>query len=298
MKLKIYFITIFVSIMLLTSLKGNPQNWAPIGATWYFGSDYTPCGPHSLPIKSYIKLVSEKDSIINGWNCKKIVVSNPNNDFKTNYFMYSDSNKVYEVENDQKYLLYDFNKKAGEYWLMPKYDNDSLFVDSIGTTTLLDGQIRKVQYVHLNGFVHHWAFDGIIIENIGNTLTFFPYRIGEITGSGGNGNYEERRCYFENNIALIKSNTPCDYQNIDEYPLEEKVIIKNPVSQQIRIEILDYRILPITNIVIYNSNGAIVYQKKENSNWIINFPNNTPGLYFLKLTFKNNQILFKKIIKC
>ncbi len=292
MKTKIYMIGIIFSIMLFSNIKGYSQNWAPVGATWYFNCNGTPCGPY-LPIISYVKLVSENDIIINGWNCKKIVQSNPDNDFEINYFMYSDGNKVYEVENNQKYLLYDFNKKTGEYWILPKYDNDSVFVDSIGSITLENGQIRKVQYVHLNSSTGMWFFTGRIIENIGFEYSLFPHQ--NLVGGTSIG---KRRCYFENSLALLKSDIACDYQNINEIPIEQKVLVCNPVTNYVLIEILDYRIMPITDIILYNSNGAIVYHKKDNMNWpCIDVSDKTPGVYFIKFTFKDNQTLIKKIIK-
>lgn len=50
-------------------------------------------------------------------------------------------------------------------------------------------------------------------------------------------------------------------------------------------------------MVIYNCNGAIVYQKKNGFELEFDFSDKTPGVYFIKLTFKDNQTLIKKIIK-
>lgn len=184
MKTRIYLVGITISIIFLTNLKGYSQNWAPVGATWYFTAENLPCSSLYIPIISYIKLESEKDTVINGWNCHKISQSSPDRNFKTYFYMYSDSNKVYEVECNQKYLLYDFNKKKGEYWIIPKYCNDTLFVDSTGIITLLNGQIRNVQYVHLINNSWGWNFTGRIIENIGFEFSLFPRILFDAIGGG------------------------------------------------------------------------------------------------------------------
>ena len=60
--------TIFISLLLLAvagTMKAQNNNFAPIGAEWYYETQ-------TMFTKGYIKMIAEKDTIIDGHACLKL----------------------------------------------------------------------------------------------------------------------------------------------------------------------------------------------------------------------------------
>ena len=300
MKIKIFLLLSLFAAIILVNNNARAENFAPVGAIWYYTFILSPFPPMGT---SYTKFESTKDTVVNGWDCKKIELSRTY-DCSGNivntiqyYILYSIDNKVYEIENNQQYLLYDFSKNAGEYWVMPKYDNITVYVDSVRNIVLTNGQTRRVQYVHNSSSIYPWRFTGRIIENIGFETFLFP--LPDIVPCPGGGPI---RCYYESGIIVHSELLPCDYSTVGINKLDveqDGILVKNPINHQIDIQITDVSLLPIQTIAVYNNLGKLICQQYNitNTSYIIDFSNKSNGFYYVKIILNNNQTIIKKIIK-
>ena len=297
---KILLLLLLFAAIIVVNNNARAQNFAPVGAIWYYTFILPPFPPMGT---SYTKFESTKDTVVNGWDCKKIELSRTY-DCSGNivntiqyYILYSIDNKVYEIENNQQYLLYDFSKNAGEYWVMPKYDNDTVYVESVSNIVLTNGQTRRVQHVHNSSLSFPWWFTGDIIENIGYKNLLFPYGLAIPCDDGGT-----IRCYYESGIIVHSELLPCDYSTvgINKNNVEQdKILVKNPINYQIDIQITDVSLLPIQTIAVYNNLGKLICQQNNitNTSYIIDFSGKSNGFYYVKIILNNNQTIIKKIIK-
>ena len=282
-------------LMFFASTETFSQNYefAPVGAEWYYTRFY-----RIESVASGIacdKFTSVGTVIINGIECKEIElyqhldchgVVNPHIEQK---YVYQDGNLVYEMENNELYLLYDFSKGSGEYWIAPKY-NDTIFVRNISYITLDDGTERKVLEVASSNF--DWNFYDII-EGVGMTHSLFPhvYLDGSPCIEG------PIRCYFENGIQLISSETDCDYEVLSVGEEECQMIVANTlVSDALHVTIPPKMDSQIT-IKIFDLTGKLVYMTETSGHSIdIPFEDKPVGIYLLHVS-SLSDIINIKIVK-
>ena len=120
---------LLLSLLLLAAgvAKAQSHEFAPVGAEWYYTRFYRiGQAPHGITNDRFQSLRTVE---INGWECKEIElyqhldchgVVNPYTEIR---YITQEDDQVYEVENGQRYLLYDFSKEVGESWYAPKYDD-------------------------------------------------------------------------------------------------------------------------------------------------------------------------------
>ena len=125
----------------------QPVEFAPVGAEWYYTRNYR-IGPAPNGI-AYDRFRSVRTVEINGWECKEIELYQhldcegvPNDHFEYRYIT-QEGEQVFEVEEGERLLLYDFSKEPGGSWYAPKYQT-MVTVHNISYVTLNDGSIRKV----------------------------------------------------------------------------------------------------------------------------------------------------------
>lgn len=165
MKFWILFMILFLGI---SNGLLSQREWAPIGASWHYTVP-------QWPFISYEKISSEKDTIILGQNCKKLISRTGDSEIirEPARFTYMEDQKVYHyIPSLEKFgLLYDFTKEAGDTWTVETSLGDfSITVDSIDFVHINDSSL-KIQYVNDNGWGH---FRGSIIEGIGHMQYLFP----------------------------------------------------------------------------------------------------------------------------
>src|ERR1051325_261393 len=106
---------LFLTIFSINSFVSEAQSWAPIGATW----DYEVVSAFS-PLSDYVMYQSVGDSIIDGKNCKVIIIKKgaqygiiPNSDTA---YTYENNGKVFVYNNKKKAfgLIYDFSLNTGD----------------------------------------------------------------------------------------------------------------------------------------------------------------------------------------
>lgn len=280
--------------------------WAPIGAKWHYGVLESPT---TGPNQGYLIFESIKDSLIQSKKCKVInktmhysfgLVLN-----KGYEYMYSDSNKVYQLINNRFYILYDFGAKKGDHWTtrIPKgimdYPNpeDSMrtvTVDSIGQK-IVSMDTLKVLYVSIPkqpGRVY-WYFKNPIVERVGGLYMFM--------GVWGFWDIDipNLRCYSDNIITYkISDSVLCDaiITGIKSTPtLPDNIIAyPNPTKDHIHIDLLNNN-LPLESLRLFDINGRCLIYKKEgasspNTSVILNMEDLSNGIYFMSLCFKDSTI--------
>jgi len=187
------------------------QNWAPIGATWYYEIVY----PFS-PQLAYIKYESIGDTNIQGHLCKIITVTDGTTGFgflignSDTAYSYEDNGKIYvfDPSNNGFSLIYNFAAEAGSTWTTTwdtcSYARMILSVDSMninGTT------IKTLSY---GGYT--------ILERIGGERTLFN-GLGPINCEPPDTIINELpfiqrlRCYQDNFLGFYNTgiSASCDY---------------------------------------------------------------------------------------
>ncbi len=305
MKIKNLFLASLLFLIFL-GIKTYAQidtEFAPVGAKWYF--DFGVCLPPAQQAMdlAYVKFECIGDTLIDAMQCK-IINKYREYDYhgklevplSENYILYCEAKKVYEVENGKKYLLYDFTKEVGEYWVLPKYD-DTLYVQKIDTVELSTGEFSK-RYVckRTNEILFYGAY---IYERFGSDIYFFPANTNTPPMEGRN-----LRCYCEGEelIHTTNINRPCDYISvgITEKSLESYIKVQNPVNYIISISLSDAIVQEgIKQIKIYDILGQEILTLQEviSTDIQIPFSNYPQGIYIINITMKNLSSISYKIVK-
>ena len=133
--------------------KAQTHEFAPVGAEWYYERLYLEGWTYSGV--AYDRFRSLRTVEITGWECKEIELFqnldckgevNPYTEIR---YITQEGDQVFEVEDGQRFLLYDFGKGVGEWWYAPKYD-DTITVVDVSYITLNDGSVRKRMETHLS----------------------------------------------------------------------------------------------------------------------------------------------------
>jgi hypothetical protein len=282
------------------------QNWAPIGATWYYTEGFATSGD-----VDYFKIESAKDTLIQGKTCKKLMKRHKPlcADRPDVEFMYSENNRVYFLDTNFNSFqnLYDFNANTGDQWIIKikNYHNpqiaDTLFVhvDSTTVDTINGYPLKKlfVKYIFHNDVNPNYNYTSIIIEKIGDLQYMFNYA--PSTSFSCDFNFSVGlRCYSDTVIGNYQTGitSSCDYVNIG---ISEKryyyiEVFPNPASSYILLE------LPIKQSIFYKI--VSVYGTEclsgTTENNRINIESLVKGLYLLEIYDLNDNILaFAKFIK-
>ena len=238
------------------------QNWAPIGAKWYYSS------LHKRDLgfwPSYTVIESIRQQLFQGKMCRvlqqKVYYKNGNSAVEGEYYTYEDSNKVYYWANNQFYKLYDFVSPVGTEWDVYGIEGDN-FCDLIPgspppppVATRQLGRIKKtkdttimVNNLPLKMFksdtvtgYKRFALERETIQRIGNTKFMFPHQVNfcRITCCFFSTTmpFYSLRCYSDSLINYRFSfPLACDtflYTNIPKYPNFEVSIYPNPFGEEL-----------------------------------------------------------------
>lgn len=161
-------------LFLLFSTQTFAQTWAPIGAKWTYTQ--STINPNYTTFKTFESI---SDTSINGQSCKILtVIENIGPGFSITYqeFTYSDSNKVYFYKNNDWCLLYDFNAKQNDSFVLNctfGAVNHPVVVNvlAVDTITINGKQLKRFNYSVFDLII---GFSGFVIEGIGNIYEMFP----------------------------------------------------------------------------------------------------------------------------
>lgn len=284
--------TILITLT-LCSLMAVGQDFAPIGAVWYYNQ-----GTINPDLNTYKTFESILDTTINGIDCRKIIESERYIEIEktVNHYMYEKNDSVFFYADNQFNLLYDFGAKKGDTIILEYFDTQDgklkLIIDSVSTIDI-NGLERKIQYV-TSGDGISIEFANEIIEGIGSSHFLFP--------TYDNSQNGKLRCYEDNIIGLFKNpffyggvySGECDFITniIDKKYKSQLEIYPNPFSNNIEIVGLQDN----TYYSIISLNGSIVMKSKISPNDKIDLTPLEKGVYFIQI-FEGEQIKTGKIIK-
>ena len=287
--------SLVVLLMTIGAAKAQTHEFAPVGAEWYY-SRYYRIGQSPDGI-TYDRFHSIRTVEINGWECKEIELCqnldcyglvNPHTEIR---YIYQEGDQVYEVENGQRYLLYDFGKEVGEWWYAPKYE-DTITVINISYITLNDGSVRKFMETRPSNW--DWYIYNII-EGVGMDYSLFPF---DHTITGKPCFEGPIRCYSEDGIQLINSETECDYEilAIDEHDELPITAINTLVENTLHVDFLETP-KSVKQIKIIDLTGRIVGKHETKDKVVdISFSDMPSGIYFVQIII-DSQVINKKIMK-
>lgn len=298
----------FVFLLLLFKL--NAQNFAPIGAEWHYGTESYSIGTGFSSV-DYIKIRSEKDTIIHSILCRKIVksgVTHLNNRPKVEYLYSSNDTVFFYDENFSEFqILYVFNLSVNDNWKIKiknyglEIDTMIITVDSIYTTQINGNnlQVSKVSYTYtLFSGEGTRTQSSTIIENIGDTYSMFnlwDYAI-VCGGTWTTG----LRCYEDTDIGFYNKNSSinCDYSktwtSIKYINKEDEFsIYPNPNGEFIYIETKNLKKILVK---ITDTQAKLIFSKEIDSKEKINLDSFEKGIYFITGIFENEIIGIKKIL--
>lgn len=278
-------LVIFCQVALL-----NAQNWTT-GAQWiYFQDEYMPS-----PESEYRIFAKEKDTLIQGLSCSKIVekyakVLNNNLTIHSTdvHFLRQEGQKVFYVIPTpfEVFPLYDFDKTAGDTLLsFCIYPGELTLsrIDSV-TTSAEGSQTLKVQWVSPIGF-GSCSLAGAVYERIGSNAYLFA-RPGFVDPSPGGG----LSC-FSDSLLIFPVNATCNLtvNSTEPMTVESLKIFPNPTSDRIFFENDN-----VEQVRIFNLQGKLL--KTQNDGASVSLKEFTEGVYVLEFR-TSNKVFLKKAIK-
>ena len=292
-KIVVLFCVMFV---LMGFLKAQTHEFAPVGAEWYYTRYYRE--GFDLTGITYDRFRSLRTVEISGWECKEIELFqnldchgevNPYTEIR---YITQEGDQVYEVEDGQRYLLYDFGKEVGEWWYAPKYD-DTITVINVNYITLYDGTVRKqleTQLSNLDWYIYN------IIEGIGMDYSLFPFdhtMVGTPCVEG------PLRCYSEDGLLLVQwGETECDYEilGVNDEKEDQLVQMNTLVDDLLHISFANTQ-SGVKQIRIVDMTGRMVFsQETEDKTMDIDLSEKRSGIY-LVLIVVDSQVFNNKIVK-
>lgn len=267
------------------------NNFAPIGATWWYStSEWEAMG-------GPLKISCSQDTIINGKTCSVLDFNvSPNGvTFTDSLFMHQQDSQIFRYipQLDSFYLQYDFNLNPGDnyycFTLSPSYTLDSLLVTITDTSTVIINEVTlKKQLIQTFG-QYDWGSE--IIEVIGNNQMIVPVHglIDIIEGP--------LRCYEDDYLNLYETGIVSSCEDLVSITTElEKVSISmypNPTDNLLNI-ILTHPIEHETySLHILSATGSQLYTASlsPNSLHTLDLANIQHGLLFVQV-LRNKQLIY------
>lgn len=298
--------TLILIILVGISLQNFAQDFAPVGAEWHYDERY-----HISEDINFIRFQSEKDTIIFGESCRKIIKRHQvwcNMRPSTEYlFNRNDTVFFFDTTFNSFQILYDFNAQANDTWIILVKDEnnniDSLIitVDSISQLQInnLNLKVLHVTYYKNTAFMLEIYYSKIIekIGDIHNMFNWQPHSVIVCDDNYSNG----LRCYHDSVIGLYSTGIAdsCEYvyvwTSIEQQENENLFSVHpNPTNGSFTVELANMSNL---KIVIKDNLGQVISQKVFSNKTNIDLSEFQSGIYFVSL-FKNNQrIGTRKVIK-
>ena len=173
---------IIISVFGLLWITSFSQDWAPIGAKWYYGEGFAFSGDID-----YILYTSEKDTTVKGQTCRKIskrhdcyCYDRPNFELM---FSKNDSVFYYDNQLDTFQLLYNFNAIKNDSWFFKfkdvpsrRIDTVDINVDSVGSIQANSKTLKQLYVTYTIRFEDtQQQYQSRIIEKVGDISFMFNF---------------------------------------------------------------------------------------------------------------------------
>lgn len=304
------FLSLAIFFFSLTPCFGQFDEWAPVGAEWYFRHTF-----FSFPEVTYNRLWVDEEVLFEGKLCRVIRKERFSCNFleaNTPLYTYEEDGKVWLYnEYKQRFtMMYDFQAAEGdEYYLVPwsilheteieNFAEDTVFrlrVDSVRTIPV-QGQDIRVQYISssANGEPgqYYSEYTDVVAENIGSFIQLFNWDV-QICDA----EYDQTlRCFGTPATGLFQfGNEACFLVSAKEI-MPDRFSIQvspNPSSGSVNLTI-DAQASQLLQIRIHDASGqwlSDVVPTSDNSN--IQLPNS--GLFLLEFRFENGSKEVQRVI--
>lgn len=293
-----------IALLYLIPILGFGQEWAPIGAKWYYDKTYA-----SFPgVDSYI-VYCDTVVLINDIECKRINIDlcACNNHFcdKLYTFERNDSVFFYNSDIDSFQILYDFSAKSGDSWEIYTIDYDKnidtviLQIDSTSTVIINDTELVKQYVTYKYNYDSHLKTEvqSEVIQKLGD-LEFIINILDKGYWVCDMDFLNSLRCYTDQEFGLYSTGVreSCDYvyiwTTID--PKQENNafrIFPNPTKDYLLIESVSTTYLSYT---LWDINGVKILNGNEPR---LDLSSLKTGIYFLIIKGENNDTMTFKISK-
>lgn len=299
---------LIVFIFICFALTLSAQEFAPVGAEWYYGEQFAFSGD-----VDYIKFTSEKDTLVYGKNCRKITKRHklscngrPNTEF-----MYKSNDTVFFYDKifDEFQILYVANLKPEDSWII-KVRDEFEDIDTIVVT------VDSIDVIEINGHnlnvlhVDYYKYDenqsdnrnSTIIDKIGDVyylFNWYPY-----SALICDGNYTKGiRCYEDSEIGLYSTGIAdsCDlnyfWTGIEGFTNDINIqVYPNPASDFVKIQIEG---IPEFLTEIFDITGRLLFSEKSyDSNIRVDISSFKNGLYVISIKDKNQKLIgYRRLVK-
>ncbi|MEM9920941.1 MAG: T9SS type A sorting domain-containing protein [Bacteroidota bacterium] len=305
------FYLLFTAFIFAFYIHADGQNFAPLGATWYYQDYSFSCQ------NGYIKIEAVRDTMIDG-KYTTILENSHNSIVQDSAYLYihESNNQVYFYEEGTFKLLFDFNLEKGDTfrYSVPKnqyyydvscnrnkeydlYDHVAI-IDSVETMTV-DGQTLKVLFPQTlenpNDIDHCWGAPGEdrIVERIGRRRDGLlgSYCIQCLAGCFG-----YLRCYSDGVMDTMFSTEDCDagdpLNSTAERTLFRTELYPNPTDGSLFIE----SEAAIQAIELYDTDGRLLLQSEPDASQTrLSLDGQKAGLYFLRIQTRRGAITHKVV---
>lgn len=284
------------------------QDFAPIGAEWYYTERHAFCGD-----ETYLKITSIRDTIVNGKECRMLQkLGNPMCSGRPDIEILHQEDSVVFFWDTTFYrfqTLYDLTKDINESWIIEVIDewNDSnkdtikITVNSISTVDINGKSLKKLSVTYLVITENHpYSYKSNIIEKIGDMnylFNYYPY-----SSVACDGNYSAGlRCYEDSELGLFSTGIAdsCNYiyrwTSIEENESNfEFNIYPNPTFGQFTIstESKTEYTFEMTDFL-----GRIIKSGYVNENSKFDISSFPSGLYILLIKEDMRAIATRKLLK-
>jgi hypothetical protein len=300
---------LFISISIWCVININAQQeFAPIGAVWYFDKveDWNP------PDEGYVKFTSMKDTSINSLSARVIhemyyTSKGDSVDWGNEYIHQSGDTIFYLVEGEFK-LLYDYSLTEGD--TMQFYSNQynpcidtasgSVLIDSISSLTINNIELKELFSSPTEESA--WQYNKIV-ERFGNISGFYPIYVNSCGIMDDMPVIGDLRCYCDNELGMYKRGSrPCDtlivhITNLNTIVNDGVIIYPTTSSDCITIK-LNNSFNHISIVEVYSLQGQLVLKNKlSSSEFILDIKGLNQGVYSLRIMQEGSKTIVRKIIK-
>jgi hypothetical protein len=303
MKNLITLILVFVSFDIIA------QDFAPIGAKWYYTEGFAFSGDIG-----YLKLESIKDTLFQGHNCKLLA--------KTGFLecsnrsdieiVYSQDSTVYFWDNDfnEFQKLYSFKSAKDSSWSIKIKNNNndtdtiSVVVDSVTYTMILDKAYKVLNvtyYPKYKGVDIPFYYSSKIVYSIGDFSYLFnlypvSFMICDMNYSGG------LRCYEDSQFGFYSTGIAdsCDYTykwtgiENKKGQLFEPIIFPNPTQGIVHIDCQDNVFYKAS---LLDNTGRLIASSKYIGTTTFDISSLPNGLYCILIQNDKGKMITNKVIK-
>ncbi len=298
--------TFLTIVIFFFTINISGQDFAPVGANWYYGEGFAFSGDIN-----YIQFTSVKDTVIKNVTCKKITKRHQLGCFDRpmNEYLFTRNDTVFffdEAFNDFQ-ILYSFNSKKNDSWKIKMLDENQIMdsvivlVDSITTSQINQTELKTlyVTYSKSNESKTE-SYHSTIYENIGDVQYMFNWY--PLTAIVCDDNYSlGLRCYQDNKFGAYSTGIAdsCNYvykgtgvPDIDSEPVFN--VYPNPTHGIVYLN----NVWNSTAIVkITDDLGREILIKEFNAPIQLDLKPYQNGLYILTIIQNNHIAMIRKIIK-